>query len=517
MNCENRGGKSRRGTTSYGPTVGCGKKKCFRRTAAAVLLLLSMLVTSIAGCTSGRPSDNTTDGMKTTALRDADEEPDTDDGTTDYRTGYKKGMTLPDEMPVLRIDTDGGAAVSSKTEYVSGSASLDEPTGRFCFSERGLSLRCRGNWTYWGTGYAKKSYRLKFDSKVNLLGIERGASKNWVLLANFADRSLVRTAAAFAAAGVASGIGYVPSSAWVRLILNGRDLGVYQLCGQTQIGKWRIDISDDPETVDSDYLIELDSRARLSEWTGGNCFEAGGRRFVIKNDAFHPDSAAFLKEYFGRVFAALGGGNEEEICALIDIDSFTDMYLLQEFVKNLDVGWSSFYLVKKAGGKLYLTCPWDMDLTFGNYGAYGGDSPDGLFVGNPDYAGTDNANPLFSALCGCDFFVNEKVPERFALIGGQMRDAAVAEIERLYAAYADEFEDNFRIWQVLGSRVDPCPPAVWSIDSVGGNVGFLVDFINRRYGYLAEYFALPEKPSDGFADAPVRSVLPYDSCKKTAV
>lgn len=48
----------------------------------------------------------------------------------------------------------------------------------------------RGNWS---TKYPKKSLRIKFEKKRNLLGLNDGAKqKNWILLAEYKDVSMLR-------------------------------------------------------------------------------------------------------------------------------------------------------------------------------------------------------------------------------------------------------------------------------------------------------------------------------------
>ena len=59
-------------------------------------------------------------------------------------------------------------------------------------------------------------------------------------------------------------------------------------------------------------------------------------------------------------------GDREEIEELIDIDSVVDAYIVEEVFKNLDAGWSSFYMYRDIGGKLFFGPVWDFDLTSGN-------------------------------------------------------------------------------------------------------------------------------------------------------
>ena len=133
--------------------------------------------------------------------------------------------------------------------------------------------------------------------------------------------------------------------------------------------------------------------------------------------------------------------------------------------------------------------PWDFDLALGNYIAYGVKDSSGLFVGNENYAALASSNPFFMGLCGCEWFADELVKERFVEVGEKMYNAAVGEIERIYSAYADEFEKNFEIWDLLGKSVYPCPDSVATIETLDGSVNQLKEYIKERYEWLCGEFS----------------------------
>ncbi|HEY0892896.1 MAG TPA: CotH kinase family protein, partial [Cellvibrio sp.] len=99
-------------------------------------------------------------------------------------------MGTVDALPVLKITTDGGAPILSKETYVNGSFAL---TGEgITAAEGALEIRGRGNSTW---SWNKKPYRLKLANSTEMLGMP--ASKHWVLLANYADKTLMRNDVAF--------------------------------------------------------------------------------------------------------------------------------------------------------------------------------------------------------------------------------------------------------------------------------------------------------------------------------
>lgn len=101
----------------------------------------------------------------------------------------------------------------------------------------------------------------------------------------------------------------------------------------------------------------------------------------------------YIRDYVSRVYAAALGGDYTTFSSLVDVGSFVDMYILHELFKNLDTGYSSFYLYKKPGGKLYAGPPWDFDATTNFSGFDRGDrSPEGIFVADKIQADHKNDN-----------------------------------------------------------------------------------------------------------------------------
>lgn len=95
--------------------------------------------------------------------------------------------------PTFYIETDNPNATIGKKDYVSGKLTIVSSDKKECMTDALLGIRGRGNSTW---GMAKKPYRIKFDSKTRLLNLNAKA-KSWVLLANYADKTLMRNAVAF--------------------------------------------------------------------------------------------------------------------------------------------------------------------------------------------------------------------------------------------------------------------------------------------------------------------------------
>lgn len=107
-------------------------------------------------------------------------------------------------------------------------------------------------------GNAKKSYKIEFAKKQSMLGMPK--DKDWALIANHYDKSLMRN---FIAYRLSSALGayYAPRCEFVELYLNGEYLGVYLLTETIKVSKNRVNIPKD----DNSYIVEFDAKYRDDE------------------------------------------------------------------------------------------------------------------------------------------------------------------------------------------------------------------------------------------------------------
>ena len=90
-------------------------------------------------------------------------------------------------LPAVRLTFSG---VLDLENYCSGNFVILDPDKHYSETDdlRGsMRIRGRGNSTW---GMPKKPVKLKFDTKSEVLGMP--AEKDWALLANYADKSLLR-------------------------------------------------------------------------------------------------------------------------------------------------------------------------------------------------------------------------------------------------------------------------------------------------------------------------------------
>ena len=98
-------------------------------------------------------------------------------------------------LPQIYITTAGGAEILDKENYVDCTVRIEDPSKLYTDGEvveAAAGIRGRGNSTW---GMPKKPYKFKLEEKERLLGMSK--DKEWALLANYADKSMMRNLVAF--------------------------------------------------------------------------------------------------------------------------------------------------------------------------------------------------------------------------------------------------------------------------------------------------------------------------------
>lgn len=388
------------------------------------------------------------------------------------------------ELPIISITTVTGRDITSKESYIGASVSICN-TGSAAYEMSGVSagIRGRGNATW---THEKMSYRIRFANKQQPLGLGSASDRTWVLMANHCDQSLLRNALAIDLANRLEGIDFNSSAAHVELYLNGEYRGVYLLVEQIQVDAARVDIGEedpgyDPMAEDAGFLVELDSYSEPPYE-----FSIGDKRYQVKSEVRTDAQFDYIRSYIEQTDAAIREGDRDAIAALVDIDSFVDGYLLEEYFKNIDVGWSSFYMHKKPGEKLILGPFWDFDLAAGNDHRLDNGSAEGLYVGQYRH-GFSQYHPWFTALTQQDWFV-DAVVARWQEIRGHISDN-LAYLQQITDAAPQAFARNFEKWDIFGQRINQEPEHIMALDSWEEHVAALQTWLTERGEWLDTCFS----------------------------
>ena len=154
-------------------------------------------------------------------------------------------------VPVIRITTNDGTMISSKSTYWDGRISIDGAGYLPDMAETDMQIKGRGNSSWAGT-WGKSPYRIKFASKQKPLGMKAG--KNWNLIANAQRGSMTTNVIGSRVAemvGAAAANHFLP----VELYINGNYRGSYTLTEKVGFANNSIDLDDETKAV----LLELDT------------------------------------------------------------------------------------------------------------------------------------------------------------------------------------------------------------------------------------------------------------------
>lgn len=381
-------------------------------------------------------------------------------------------------LAVLRITTDNDAPILSKETYLNGQINLTPNAPGQSLIVAGMQIRGRGNST-WDL-MPKKPYRLKLNGKASLLGMP--SSRDWVLLANYSDKTLLRNSIAMDL-GESMGMPWTPRGAFVEVYHGARYLGAYLLSQNIKVASDRVAIDelgeDDegPDEITGGYLLEVDFRQ-----DGHTMFTASENLPIVFQDPEEPTPAqeAYIKGYVDQLESALNSADFADpvtgYAAYIDVDSFVRWYLVNELFRNRDANmWSSCWMYKPRGGKLHMGPLWDFDISAGNINYDDAFLTAGWWVRDA---------PWFSRLFQDPAFV-----ARVREVWNEIRAAQLPEMFESIAARSALLQqaqlNNFQRWPILETYVWPNNRIP---GSYAGEVEYLVSWLTERAEWMDSQF-----------------------------
>jgi hypothetical protein len=394
---------------------------------------------------------------------------------------------LPSSAPVfpsLHITSPLHPFEAERTFWHRGSLSLVSETEGFSFDGVSVQLRGRGN-TTWVAGDEKKPLRIRFAQPRALLGSEY-AHRDWILLAHHFDITLMRNHAAFHLSNLLDGIDFYHNAFFVHLYINGEYAGVYELTDERDVGPGRLALSFDPDPAVSEYLFELDRH--LVGWLR-HYNEEGVDYFMVDHMPYGirfprqrewDGHLEYLQAFVENAGEVIRTRDYERIKTVIDIPSFIDFYLVQEVMKNADVGWFSIFMTVRGQGdgrRLFFGPVWDFDRSSGHMLYMPG--PEGIYAGH--------YHAWFRDLLA--------TPEIYALIvdrWNEIADSAIpqmlAHIRYMYDRYEREFLRNYERHHIIGTPRRPSHPQVWTLPDFRAHVAFLLLWLETRVAWLDDFY-----------------------------
>lgn len=302
-----------------------------------------------------------------------------------------------DGIPAVYIST-----LSESMEYIhaekdnqeSGAIRIYTDMGMQCYEGMIESISGRGN-TSWDQ-YEKKPYNIRLEVAADLLGM--GSAQNWVLLANAADVSNMRNKIVYDFAKKL-GLAYSPDSRWIDLYLNGCYAGLYLLCEKNEVHSERVDIEQE-----GSVLVSQELESRLVQQKRSFVTTENKQIFRIHYPiTVTEQSISKIEQVLQSVENAILVEDNINYAwqNVIDLDSWTKKYLIEELFGNIDASYLSQYFYIDGNinnGKLYAGPVWDYDLAIGNKERWQLSSPN-VLLANRLLVRDGVETPWFHSLC----------------------------------------------------------------------------------------------------------------------
>ena len=430
-------------------------------------------------------------------------------------------------LPNVKIVTSTGQDPDrkEKVNYTEMTATVDNCDSKWALQDEPGGIRIRGNSTKQAS-VNKLAWRLKFNSKVNMLGLHGGKKgegyKSWVVLADNFDYSYFRNMTAFNFGNSLFNYSnnYCSRYQHINFYMNGEYRGIYLLAEQQQSnsGRFSIEESEAYEGTDVGYLVEIDGLVLQGKSDGDYTFTVNSsslngtnisqKGYVVKTDVFGDVQGPFIKKYVrnlqeifidackGKALKVLNSNGDiidspyatqyETLNSIIDLDSFFRMYVLQEFMKNYDCGWGSFYLFidfSKGSKHPRFTSggPWDFDLGLGNKRRDGKYQPTGDFITNVNNSMTE-FNPWLFLLSQTEFF--GELFERYyhAFANSDVFEQAIHDINYETSAFSTDFANEYTKWAGDSGRTSMGTRTSYTNHQEA--VDYLTDWLAQRKTYL---------------------------------
>lgn len=290
---------------------------------------------------------------------------------TDYKS-FSKGSETVDES--VEPYTDGNICIldsGTQKNYLT-----DKPV----YTSR-IKIKKRGHTSF---SYDKPQYLMKMfdadgeENDTEILGM--GAGHSWILNGSMADKSMLRNYLPYRIASEIGGSAAAPDSRYCEVLLKKDGAyeyrGLYLLMETVSRGENRVNIdSFKQKNAYTSYLVRrdrfthfdvmLDTYGRLNglseEWIGVKYPSAA---------KLTEEAKLFIEQDFSKIEQVIYSQDEtvfKTYDKYIDIDSFVDYFLINEFFGNYDAGEHSTYMYKNSGGLLHIGPVWDFDQAMNNY------------------------------------------------------------------------------------------------------------------------------------------------------
>lgn len=404
-------------------------------------------------------------------------------------------------LPVLYINTDIPMEEITKEEYVFGDIKLVYEDGTdFTYTfekikdgEKKEGIKGRGNSTW---QMAKKGYAFKFDSKQSFFGL--AAAKKWCIIANYADKTLLRNVYASLLANELFDAEWNPSFRSVDVVWHGVYQGKYILCERNTVSAGRVEVQDisdysakniekgkyvdqnDDGVVDlydGGFILEIDDWKDAEFW-----FETEKEKAPVAmkdpdevSEEIQNHVQALVQTAENSLYAENFKDTTDGWRKYFDEKSVIDWFFVNEIARNHDAkDFSSIYkFYSPADGKLHYGPIWDFDVGFGNDGEGQVAAVTGWYVKNGFWTARMFEDSLFVA----------NVIKRW----NEKKEALYASVETFLSKASNDSisaECNFMKWDVLGKDIYHNSAGFEERLTYQSEVDYMKDWVEERIAWI---------------------------------
>ena len=405
-------------------------------------------------------------------------------------------------LPTVSIHTLDGVIPFDKETDITAHIMLISDNGTKVLSQPGTT-RERGNGSRM---FPKRPYRIKFDSKQNVLDAPAKAKK-WTLINNYGDKTLMRNLLAFDISRKVN-MKYTPYATSVDVLLNGEFIGNYQLCDQVEVNKNRVSITEMKTTDTSGdaltggYFFEIDAYANEEPvmFNSNN-----GIPVTVKSpddDVITTEQFNYLQSYFNKM--------ESQTSTYLDYNTFLRHFIVGELSGNTDTYWSVYMYKERGDDKIYTGPVWDFDLAFENDNrTYPINSKnDYIYRSGGSYAG--NMKSFVDRIV----VYNTAAKQQLYNIWDEVRQGGLTDeyMQECITKYAEKLSAsqrlNFMRWPIMNEKVHQNPRTYGSYE---GEVENVRNYITARFAWIDNklgYTYVPPTP-DAITSLRVNTTQPY--------
>ena len=404
-------------------------------------------------------------------------------------------------LPVLYINTEIPMEEITKEEYVFGDIKLVYEDGTdFTYTfekikdgEKKEGIKGRGNSTW---QMAKKGYAFKFDSKQSFFGL--AAAKKWCIIANYADKTLLRNVYASLLANELFDAEWNPSFRSVDVVWHGVYQGKYILCERNTVSAGRVEVQDisdysakniekgkyvdqnDDGVVDlydGGFILEIDDWKDAEFW-----FETEKEKAPVAmkdpdevSEEIQNHVQALVQTAENSLYAENFKDTTDGWRKYFDEKSVIDWFFVNEIARNHDAkDFSSIYkFYSPADGKLHYGPIWDFDVGFGNDGEGQVAAVTGWYVKNGFWTARMFEDSLFVA----------NVINRW----NEKKEALYASVETFLSKASNDSisaECNFMKWDVLGKDIYHNSAGFEERLTYQSEVEYMKDWVEDRIAWI---------------------------------